>query len=309
MSSGPALALEGVGLRRHFGAVRAVDGVDLALERGEIFALVGPDGAGKTTLIRLLSCAIAADGGHARVAGFDIMTQAEDVKTRIGYMPQRFSLYGDLSVDENIRFYSTLYDVEPSVVARRSTALLDEFRLTPFRGRLTRDLSGGMKQKAALACTLIHAPDVLFLDEPTAGVDPVSRRQFWRILYDLNRGGITVFVSTPYMDEAERASRVGLIHHGRLVACDTPDALRALVTDALYEVVADPRREAARALQGHPLVQRLDSFGEGFHALVPADTRDVERQLRAAMPPAVTVTSVRRIAPSLEDVFVARLGS
>lgn len=206
--------------------IKAVDGVDLDVAEGEIVALVGPDGAGKTTLIRLLTAALAPTDGTARVAGRDLCLDPEGVKARIGYMPQRFSLYGDLSADENLHFYAALYGVPSSTAGALADRLFDRFRLAPFRKRPTRDLSGGMKQKAALACTLVHAPRVLFLDEPTAGVDPVSRRQFWRILYELNRDGITVFVSTPYLDEAERASQVAFIHEGRIIACDTPGQLR-----------------------------------------------------------------------------------
>lgn len=297
-------------LRRSFGSIRAVDGIDLTLERGDIFALVGPDGAGKTTLIRMLVCAIRSDGGSAQVLGLDIVRDTERVKTRIGYMPQRFSLYGDLSVDENLAFYANLYGMPPSAIGPRATGLLEQFDLEPFRNRLTRDLSGGMKQKAALACTLIHGPEVLFLDEPTAGVDPVSRRQFWRMLYDLNRNGITVFVSTPYMDEAERASQVGLIYGGRLVACDAPDRLLAEVHGQIWELSATPRREVPPMLRGHPMVRRVDMFGDSFHVLVsgPGAPSQVESALRAALAPAIRVTALRLIDPSLEDVFVSVLG-
>jgi ABC-2 type transport system ATP-binding protein len=182
---------------RRFESLVAVDGLDLEVRQGEVFALVGPDGAGKTTLIRVLCGALAPDSGEVMVAGRDVITEPEEVKARIGYMPQRFSLYGDLTVTENLRLYADLYHVPPGEFPRRAERLFSDFRLLPFRGRLAQFLSGGMKQKLALACTLIHEPEALILDEPTTGVDPVSRRQFWRILYDLNQRDITIFLSTP----------------------------------------------------------------------------------------------------------------
>lgn len=231
----PALAIVCHALCRHFGhlqvsPVRAVDGVNLVVPRGSIVALVGPDGAGKTTLLRLLTAALRPTSGTAIVAGFDLATHAEEAKACLGYMPQRFSLYGDLSVDENLAFYAALYGVEADQIEARATRLLESFRLTAFRGRLARELSGGMKQKAALACTLLHAPALLLLDEPTAGVDPVSRRQFWRILYGLNRTGLTVLVSTPYLDEAARASWIAFLHEGRLRVCEPYARLLARAT-------------------------------------------------------------------------------
>jgi ABC-2 type transport system ATP-binding protein len=222
---GSDLAICCRGLTRWFGfstqPIRAVDGVDLAVPRGEIVALVGPDGAGKTTLLRLLTAVLPPSSGSATVAGQELVTQAEGVKARIGYMPQRCGLYGDLSIDENLEFYGALYEVPSTEITERATRLLERFRLVGFRQRLARELSGGMKQKAALACTLLHAPQLLFLDEPTAGVDPVSRRQFWRTLYELNRSGLTVLVSTPYLDEAARASQIAFMHQGRIPLCDT----------------------------------------------------------------------------------------
>ncbi len=294
------------GLTRRFGETVAVDGIDLEVRPQEIFGLVGPDGAGKTTLLRMLCGALTPDAGSAAVAGVDVVRDPEGVKARIGYMPQRFSLYGDLTVEENLRLYADIYAVPPGAWAARAQRLLGGFRLDPFRNRPAQALSGGMKQKLALACTLIHQPQVLFLDEPTTGVDPVSRRQFWRILYDINRAGITILVSTPYMDEAERASRVALMDRGRLVATDTPDALRARIGGEILEIVAEPRAQARRALRAHPLVHSLDVFGDRFHVLTP--TGDAAATLQAALAEAgVAVASVRVIRPSLEDVFVAHL--
>ncbi|HEV8340284.1 MAG TPA: ABC transporter ATP-binding protein [bacterium] len=284
----------------------AVDGIDLELRAKEIFALVGPDGAGKTTLIRMLCGALTPDGGSATVAGLDVVRDPEGVKARIGYMPQRFSLYGDLTVNENLRLYADIYGVAPAERAERAQRLLGGFRLDRFADRPAQALSGGMKQKLALACTLIHQPEVLFLDEPTTGVDPVSRRQFWRILYGINRAGITILVSTPYMDEAERASRVALMDRGRLVAIDDPGVLRGRIDGEILEVVAEPRAQAKRALRAHPLVRSLEVFGDRFHVLVP--TGDAAGTLRAALAEGgVAVLSIRVIRPSLEDVFVAQV--
>lgn len=302
-----AFAVTCAGLTRRFGAVVAVDGVDLQVARGEIFALVGPDGAGKTTLLRLLCGLLLPDAGTATVAGVDVLADPEAARRRLGYMPQRFSLYGDLTALENLRLYAGLYQVPAAAFRERSERLLGEFRLLPFAGRLAQHLSGGMRQKLALACTLIHAPEVLFLDEPTTGVDPVSRRQFWRILYDLNRAGLTVCVSTPYMDEAERCSRVGLMDRGRLIACDAPGALRAAMAGEILEVVAEPRAQARRHLRHHPLVRSLEVFGDRLHVLVDA-AGAAAPVLRAALEAAgVTVRSLRPVRPTLEDVFVARL--
>jgi drug efflux transport system ATP-binding protein len=295
------------GLTRRFGHSVAVDRLDLEVSRDEIFALVGPDGAGKTTLIRMLCGALTPDAGDAIVMGHNVIRDPEQVKARIGYMPQRFSLYGTLSVMENLRLYADLYRVPPREFPERAGRLLADFRLSPFGARLVQFLSGGMKQKLALACTLIHDPEALILDEPTTGVDPVSRRQFWRILYDLNRGGITVFVSTPYMDEAERASRVGLMDRGRIIALGDPASLKAEMRGEILEVVASPQAAAKAVLRAHEAVRSLEVFGDRLHVLVPsADVRpDLERALAES---GVRVAGFRRIPPSLEDVFVSRLG-
>ncbi|MDR7416089.1 MAG: ABC transporter ATP-binding protein [Armatimonadota bacterium] len=294
------------GLVRTFGPLRAVDGVDLEVQQGEIFALVGPDGAGKTTLIRLLCGAITPTAGEVRVAGRDVVREGEEVRERVGYMPQQFSLYGDLTVWENLRLYADLYGIPPARFRDRAERLLVAFGLEEARDRLAVNLSGGMRQKLALACTLVHEPEVLLLDEPTTGVDPVSRRQFWRILYELNRQGITVFLSTTYMDEADRASRVGLLHRGKLLACDDPATLRAQLRGTVVEVVAEPRSRAKAVLRESPLVRSLEVFGDRFHALL--DPQVGPDSLRRALEEAgVTVRGLRTVRPGLEDVFVARL--
>ncbi len=213
-------------LTRKFDNVAAVDGLTLEVERGEIFGLVGPDGAGKTTTMRLLTGILEPTGGEAQVGGYDIVKESEKIKENIAYMSQRFGLYGDLTVMENINFYADIYCVPKKERPQRIKRLLDFSNLTPFKDRLARNLSGGMKQKLGLACALIHTPKVLFLDEPTNGVDPVSRRDFWQILYQLLKEKVTIFYSTAYLDEAERCKRVGLIHKGKLLRCDTPLNIR-----------------------------------------------------------------------------------
>jgi len=302
------LAIRCAKVTRHFGTLAAVNGLDLEVRHGEIFALVGPDGAGKTTLIRLLCGVLTPDAGEAVVAGFDVVAEPERVKTRIGYMPQRFSLYGDLTVMENLQLYAGLHEVHPEEFPQKAERLLIDFRLFPFQSRLAQHLSGGMKQKLALVCTLIHEPEVLLLDEPTTGVDPVSRQQFWRILYDLNRQGITIFVSTPYMDEAERAAHVGLMNQGRIIATGSPATLRGQMEGEILEVVAEPQEAAKNVLRGHPSVRSLEVFGDRLHVLVPR--AEAQSDLESALATAgVTLKNIRKIPPSLEDVFVSRLGA
>jgi ABC-2 type transport system ATP-binding protein len=227
-------------LTRRFGGLTAVDRLDLEVAPGEIFGLVGPDGAGKTTTLRLLCGLMDPSEGEASVAGHDVARQSREVKERIGYLAQRFGLYADLTVEENMMFYADLFGITAADRAGLMPGLLRMTRMEPFRARQAGRLSGGMKQKLALMCTLLHRPRILFLDEPTNGVDPVSRRDFWAILYQLMKDGITIFMTTAYLDEAERANRVGLMHRGRLIRCDTPEALkqgRATLEDAFIELV------------------------------------------------------------------------
>ncbi len=300
-------AIRCAGLTRHFGAFVAVDGIDLEVRGKEIFALVGPDGAGKTTFIRLLCGVLTPDGGTAEVLGWDVVRNPEEVKQRIGYVPQRFSLYGELSVLENLGLYAGLYQVPAAQFRERADQLLSDFGLAGAGQRLAQHLSGGMKQKLALACTLIHTPELLFLDEPTTGVDPVSRRQFWRILYSLNRAGIAVFVSTPYLDEAEHASRVGLMNHGQLIACDDPGSLKATMQGELLEIIAEPRAAARSALRELPMIRSLEVFGDRLHALVPSAETALPQVSKALETRGARVLGIRRIPPSLEDVFVSRI--
>jgi ABC-2 type transport system ATP-binding protein len=294
------------GLGRAFGDVRAVEGLSLAVAPGEIFGLVGPDGAGKTTTMRLLTGILDPTAGEAWVAGRHVQRESEAVKEDIAYMSQRFGLYPDLTVQENLDFYADLYGVPRRGRAERAERLLAFSNLLPFRRRLAGNLSGGMKQKLGLACALIHTPKVLFLDEPTNGVDPVSRREFWRILYQLLREGVTIFVSTAYLDEAERCTHIGLLHEGRLIAAGTPDEVKQLMRGTILEVrTAEPRR-AAGLLRGIGATS-VGLFGDRVHLVsdAPVETRAAAERVLAGA--GIPVVSVRVIEPSLEDVFVSVL--
>ncbi|MGB8907551.1 MAG: ABC transporter ATP-binding protein [Candidatus Cybelea sp.] len=294
-------------MTRRFGAIVAVDRFTLDVNRGEIFALVGPDGAGKTTLMRLICGALAVDFGSLSVDGVDVVTQTQQVQAAIGYMPQRFSLYLDLTVMENLRFYGDIFGVERSDFMPRAKDLLEQFALWSFYKRLAEELSGGMKQKLALACTLIHRPSTILLDEPTAGVDPISRREFWRILYEINRGGTTVFVSTPYMDEAERATRVGFIMRGSLVSCGSPADLRNTLNGEVVQIECGDRAAARRALRGDPTVRSIEIFGDTLHALVDSAERAIPEVRERLAQAQIDQVRIGRVAPTLEDAFVARL--
>jgi drug efflux transport system ATP-binding protein len=302
-----AEAIELAGVTRRFGARTAVDDVTLRVPHGEMFALLGPDGSGKTTLLRMVCGALEPTAGRIVVEGTDIARDARAAQARIGYMPQRFSLYGDLSVQENLDFYAELFETPRAERARRMAEVLEFSRLAPFRGRLAQQLSGGMKQKLALACTLIHSPTLLLLDEPTTGVDPVSRREFWRLLYDLHRDGATIVASTPYMDEAERATTVGLMYEGRLISVESPDAMRGRMRGDVVEVLAGPRDTVRRVLAASPDVLSQMVFGDRLHVVVRDAVRAVP-VLRADLERSgATVTGVERIEPSLEDVFIAMI--
>jgi len=299
--------LESSGLTKRFGNTTAVDGLSLSVAGGEIFGLVGPDGAGKTTAMRLLTGVMSATAGSATVLGVDVTREPEAIRHRIGYVPQSSSLYADLTALENLRFYADLFGVPRVERNRRAQELLALSRLTPFASRLARNLSGGMRQKLALCAALIHRPEVLFLDEPTIGVDPVSRRDFWLLIYQLLQQGLTLVVSTPYLDEAERCHRVGLMDRGRLVACDAPSALRRLLPGSLLELRGIPADAARCVLERLPEVRDVEVFGETLHVSV-GEASAALPAIRAALDRAgLRDTGLRQIPPSLEDVFIAVL--
>jgi ABC-2 type transport system ATP-binding protein len=297
-------AIQAVGLTKTFGAATAVDHLDLEVKKGELFGLVGPDGAGKTTIMRLLTGIMEPTSGEAWVAGLSVTREREDVKERIGYMSQRFGLYEDLTVIENIHFYADLYGVSKGERIERIKRLLGFSNLTPFKKRLAGQLSGGMKQKLGLACALVHRPEVLFLDEPTNGVDPVARRDFWKILYELLRDGITIFVSTAYLDEAERCARIGLIYGGQLLTIDEPGRVRASTGLPMIEIWLSDARAAAGIIGKVPGVRSVAIYGDRLHILV--ERQSVMDDIRDALnKKGVDVKAFRERLPSLEDVFIA----
>jgi ABC-2 type transport system ATP-binding protein len=290
------IALRGV--TRRFGALTAVNGLSLEVAEGEVFGLVGPDGAGKTTTLRLLCGLLDPDGGSLEIAGLSVGKNIDAVKDQIGYMAQKFGLYGDLTVEENLWFYSDLFGIDIAERDRLMGEYLDMTRMTPFRRRAAAKLSGGMKQKLALMCTLLHRPRVLLLDEPTNGVDPLSRRDFWAILYQLAEEGMTILVSTAYLDEAERCSRVGLMHAGRLIRCDTPAALKQGLAARSFRVSGEGQREARVRLKGTKGVLGAEPAGAFLHVYLErgAEREEVERAAGVALGP---------LQPALEDVFIA----
>jgi len=292
------------GLIKVFGDNTAVDRLDLEVASGELFGLVGPDGAGKTTIMRLFSGILAPTGGEAWVAGHSILREPEAIKEKIGYMPQRFGLYEDLTVMENVLFYADLYGASKKERHDRIDRLLTFSNLAPFHDRLAGNLSGGMKQKLGLACALIHTPRVLLLDEPTGGVDPVSRRDLWRILYDLLREGVTVFVSTAYLDEAERCSRIGLIHKGKLLTTGGPREVRRMLHVPMIEVLTPDGRQARAVADSVEGVRSVTAYGDRLHVgLEAADAADAV--VAAIVSHGVHVGGARPILPSLEDAFIA----
>ena len=297
------LAVETAGLSKSFGEYKAVDRLTLEVRAGEMFGLVGPDGSGKTTTIRMLCGILAPGSGTATVLGHDIVREPDLLKRKIGYLSQRFSLYGDLTVDENIQFFAEINGVYD--FRRQREELLEFTRLEPFRKRLADKLSGGMKQKLALACTLVHTPKLLLLDEPTTGVDPVSRRDFWRILQSLLSSGITILMSTPYLDEAERCSRVALMNGGTILKSDTPAAIKESMQGFVVEIVCDRVREAFALLKRRSGVREVQAFGDRLNVIVDLAERDippVESLLRAG---GIRIASSRVITPSLENVFIS----
>ncbi|MBN2373999.1 ABC transporter ATP-binding protein [bacterium] len=294
-------------LTRSFGDLTAVSNLNLEISRGEIFGLVGPDGAGKTTTLRMLCGLIDPSEGQARVAGFDVTEETESLKDRIGYMAQRFGLYGDLTVEENIFFYADLFGISHSGIGKSMAALLKMTRMEPFQKRQASKLSGGMKQKLALMCTLLHRPQILFLDEPTNGVDPLSRRDFWAILYQLVKEGMTVFVTTSYMDEAERCSRVGLLYKGRLIRCDSPSAIKNDFKEVCYEIKCSDQRKVKDGLYEFEGVISVELSGSSLHLFISPDLISIAEIEHTLNERGLGPVTSKKIKPSLEDVFIATI--
>ncbi|MBI5177733.1 MAG: ABC transporter ATP-binding protein [Nitrospinae bacterium] len=291
------------GLSKHYEGIRAVDGVNFSVGEGEMFGIVGPDGAGKTTLFRMLCGIIRPGGGSAAIFGKNIAEHQEAVKREIGYFSQKFTLYGDLTVDENMEFFAEIHEVFDYMERREE--LLEFTRLAPFRKRRADRLSGGMKQKLALACTLIHRPKVIFLDEPTTGVDPLSRTDFWRILSGLLKSGITIVMSTPYMDEAERCGRIALMNNGRLMAVDSPANVKKMLDGVVLEVHCADVRGAQRALKNDPGMMDVQAIGGRLNVVVASAAAGHAAVALALGKNGIAITGWREINPSLENVFIS----
>ncbi|MEZ6153015.1 MAG: ABC transporter ATP-binding protein [Pirellulaceae bacterium] len=300
-------AIEINNLTKSFGELTAIENLSLSVAAGEIFGLVGPDGAGKTTTMRMLTAIMEPTSGEAWVAGHHIVKEGEAIKEEIGYMSQKFGLYPDLTVMENIDFYADIYEVPRRGRSVKVEELLAFSNLTPFKQRMAGKLSGGMKQKLGLACALIHTPKVLFLDEPTNGVDPVSRRDFWRILYQLLRDNVTIFVSTAYLDEAERCNRLALLNQGKLLALGTPDEVKKLMQGTIYELRTSEPRRASLLLRDKLDGDSVGLFGDRVHVVTnrPERVQQISKTELAAAN--IQLNQMQVIAPSLEDVFVSVL--
>ena len=305
MSEENEYVIETENLTRSFKSLKAVDGLSLSVRRGEIIGLVGPDGSGKTTTIRMLCAIMDPTEGSARVAGFDTVAEPEKIKRRIGYMAQRFNLYGDLSVMENLDFFADVFQVRGRQRRERKERLLRFAQLTEFRTRRAAHLSGGMQKKLALACTLIHQPEIIFLDEPTTGVDPVSRREFWDILTELHLQGITIFVSTPYMDEAERCSRVALMYQGQIIVCDEPERIKSLVAGDLAELRPSDLRLAEEIVASVAGVLEVQTYGDLLHVFVDDLALRQAALLDALQAADIQVIDLRQTRPRMEEAFIS----
>ncbi len=303
MTTRPAVLVEHLG--RHFGDVVAVDDLTFAVAPGELFGLLGPDGAGKTTTLRMLAGVLIPSAGDVMINGISVVRDPEAVKHQIAYMSQRFGLYGDLTVMENLAFYADLYEVPQSERPARLERLFHFSNLGPFKQRLARNLSGGMKQKLGLSCALIHQPQVLLLDEPTFGVDPISRRDLWLIVHDMVAQGVTVVVSTAYMDEAERFDRLAVLHQGRLLALDRPEVLQQAMTGGVLALEVDRPRAARDIAIQLPTVERASVFGDRLHVTLRGGGADSGGLTAALASAGVVVRESHMIAPSMEDVFIA----
>ncbi len=302
----PAISAEH--LVRRFGDFTAVNDVSFRVEQGEIFGFLGPNGSGKTTVIKMLTGLLPLSGGSAHVEGLDVRTDSEAVRERIGYMSQNFSLYHDLTVTENLQFYGRIYSLEPSRLKRRIEEIVELNSLGPYLNRLASQLSGGWRQRLALGCAMLHEPRLLFLDEPTAGIDPVARRQLWDLLFELSGQGITFFVTTHYMDEAERCSHVAYIYYGKLIADGTPNSLRELPDvqpqgTFRVEITTPEVTRALRFARQIPGIRSATIFGQSIHALIE-DHCDLDELREQLLKNGIAVAEIRPLAPSLEDVFV-----
>jgi ABC-2 type transport system ATP-binding protein len=309
MPEKPQSAIVAEQLTKHFAAVRAVDRLSFNVYPGEIFGLVGPDGAGKTTTLRMIAGIMPSDEGIARVGGFDVAQDAEKAKLHLSYMPQRFGLYEDLTVDENIRFYADLFGVNRTEREDRSAVLLQAAGMKEFRRRLASKLSGGMKQKLALVCALIHRPKVILLDEPTTGVDPVSRRDFWRILYELVSEGVAILTSTAYLDEAERCHRVALLHRGNLLFCDTPGNLKSNLGKSVLSISSSEPRRLRAELEVATGISSLVLTGDGVHVVVDDAERRVPEFKARLNNASIPFSTIQPVTPTIEDLFVDAVSS
>ena len=298
-------SIQTTNLTKIFGSVTAVNRLNFEVKSGEIYGLVGPDASGKTTTLRMLCGILPPDGGEANVAGCDIRQDPESLKEKVGYLPQRFGLYGDLTVLENIDFYADLYEVPRKRRRERIERLLGFANLEPFGNRKAQDLSGGMKQKLGLICALIHTPQILFLDEPTTGVDPLSRRDFWLILNDLLKEGVTILFSTSYLDEAERCNRIGLIYQGELLVSDTPSNVKERIGGTVLELRLEDHRKGMKVLDGIESIRSLVLSGDKIHILVD-DPREGEGLIREVLAKhGMEILAMMIVRPSLEDAFVS----
>jgi len=293
-------------LKRRFGGFMAVNGISFEVAKGEVFGFLGPNGAGKSTTIRMLCGILAPSGGTGTVAGFDVRTEAEQIKSHIGYMSQRFSLYEDLTVEENIDFYGGIYRIAPEKKKERKEWVIEMAGLQQHRNSRTAILSGGWKQRLALGCAILHEPPIIFLDEPTSGVDPISRRQFWDLIYDLSGKGVTTFVTTHYMDEAEYCDRLGLIYRGELIAMGTPETLKAqLMREEVLEVLCERPQEAMEEIEKVPGIKEVALFGKGLH-VVAEDGKAASLAVGGLLAErGYRIERIEKIVPSLEDVFVS----
>ncbi len=294
------LAVEIENLSKSYGNILAVDGISFSIQEGELFGLIGPDGAGKTTTMRILCGLLSFEKGSCKVLGYDVKSQLKEIKKIIGYMPQRFSLYPDLTVSENLRFFADLFQVQVQEQEQRLRRLLQFSRLEPFQKRRADQLSGGMKQKLALSCTLIHTPQLLILDEPTTGVDPISRHEFWEILHELKKQGVTLLVSTPYMDEANQCDRVVMMHRGKILAIDSPQKISRLFSHHLIEIISKELIATSRQLKELHDIISVQIFGNKIHVTTKQPDR-VIKDIGIKIPDLV---SIQTIEPSIEDTFI-----